>query len=204
MSDPYCYDNGTLCNRFGIADADELAVVEARVSVQRIAEIETQGLAGRFDLDHLCVIHRHIFGDLYEWAGELRSVDLAKGDTLFCLARFLPSAARDVFATVPRARSELRDSNGLIPTGVAGLYGDLNALHPFREGNGRAQRTFIGLLCADVGVRLDWSTINSEGNVAVSVASTRGDNTGLHAALRITAGQPPDAEHSRWITLLQR
>lgn len=204
MSDPYCYDNGTLRNRFGIIDADELAAVEARVSVQRLSEIESQGFAGRFDLDHLCAIHRHIFDDVYEWAGELRTVDLAKGHTLFCLARFLTSAARDVFTTVPAVQQELSDSDGLIPAAVAELYADLNALHPFREGNGRAQRAFIGLLCTTAGIRLDWSTISPDGNVAASIASARGDNTGLHAALRIAAGQPPDPEHSRWIVLLRR
>ncbi len=54
------------------------------------------------------------------------------------------------------------------------------------------------------GVRLDWSTISPDGNVAASVAGTHRDNSGFHAALRIAAGQPVDLEHSQWVTLLRQ
>ena len=69
MNDPYCYDNGTLRNRFGLTDAEELATVEVAVTTQRIAELGSSGLPGRFDLEHLRAIHRRIFDDVYEWAG---------------------------------------------------------------------------------------------------------------------------------------
>lgn len=203
MSDPYCYSNGTLRNRLGITDPDELAAIEAVVTTQRITELEISGLPGGFDLEHLCAIHRRIFADLYEWAGELRTIELAKDDTVFCLARFLVPAAVDVFAAIPQIRLEMTRGQQLVPASVAELYGDLNALHPFREGNGRAQRAFIGLLCGAAGVTLDWSTISPSGNIAASVAATRGDNTGLHAALRIAAGQPTEPNHAHWNVLLQ-
>lgn len=202
MNDPYCYDNGTLRNRFGLTDAEELATVEVAVTTQRITELGSLGLPGRFDLEHLRAIHRRIFGDVYEWAGELRTVDLFKGDTLFCLARFLVPAALDVFAAVDGVRREMRDGAGVVSAGVAGLYADLNVLHPFREGNGRAQRAFIGLLCADADTQLDWSTITPDGNIAASIAATHGDNSGFHAALRIAAGQPVEPEQSRWVAQL--
>lgn len=141
--DPYTYDNGTLRNRFGITDADELAAVEADVTLARITEIETVGLPGNFDLGHLQATHRRIFGDLYDWAGELRTVDISKGTSLFCLARFLPAAATHVFDGLAPIRRQLRASDDL-PVEFAAWYADLNALHPFREGNGRTQRTFCG------------------------------------------------------------
>ena len=138
-TDPYTYDNGTLRNRLGITDAADLAAIEADVSLQRITEIEAAGLPGGFDLTHLRLVHRCIFGDLYDWAGELRTVDISKGSSLFCLVRFLLAAAAQVFDELKLLRDTLSDDDEL-PVGLADWYAELNALHPFREGNGRTQR----------------------------------------------------------------
>ena len=200
-ADPYTYDNGTLRNRFGITDAAALAAIEADVSVTRIAEIETHGLAGAFDLAHLQLVHRRLFGDVYDWAGELRTVDISKGTSLFCLARFLPAAATGVFDDLTTVRKKLTD-HVVLPAGLAAWYGDLNALHPFREGNGRAQRTFVWLLCMSVGVRLDMSIVTAAGNLAASVAAMNGDSTGFHAALRIAAGQRVEPGDEHWVEIL--
>ena len=200
-ADPYTYDNGTLRNRFDITDADELVAVEADVTTTRITEIESFGLPGRFDLAHLRLVHRQIFGDLYYWAGELRTVDISKGSSLFCLARFLPSAAEQVFEDLVPVRRLIVPDNDL-PVGLANWNADLNALHPFREGNGRAQRTFIWLVCMSVGIRLDMAVVTAAGNLAASVAAMNGDSTGFHAALRLAAGQSVAPGDERWIGVL--
>lgn len=79
--DPYCYDNGTLRNRFGITDAAELALVEHDHSAVRLAQLGRLTLPGGDDLIHLQGFHRHIFQDVYDWAGEIRTVDIAKAST---------------------------------------------------------------------------------------------------------------------------
>jgi fido (protein-threonine AMPylation protein) len=101
---------------------------------------------GRYDLSARQAVHRYLFADIYEWAGELRSVELAEGASMFARARHLRQAAERVF------RQVARDDQlpGLDPPRFARAAGrllaDLNALHPFREGNGRAQRALLQLL----------------------------------------------------------
>jgi len=202
-TDPYTYDNGTLRNRLGITDAEDLVTVEADLSTQRITEIKTAGLPGVFDLAHLQLVHHRIFGDVYDWAGELRTVDISKGSSLFCLARFLPAAAAQVFDDLHLLRDTL-GSDAELPVGLASWYADLNALHPFREGNGRTQRTFLWLLCESVGVGLDMSVLSPDGNLAASVAAMNGDSSGFHATLRIAAGQPVASGDEHWVEILTR
>ena len=85
-ADP-CVFPGTNClrNRLGIRDARELALIEAEPTSILIAQLERTRLSGRYDLAHLRAFHRRIFGDIYEWPGELRIVAIAKGDSLFAL-----------------------------------------------------------------------------------------------------------------------
>jgi cell filamentation protein len=91
-ADPYVYP-GTSClrNRAGIRDARTLARLEADQRSIVIAQIERTRLPGRYDLEHLRAFHRRIFGDIYEWAGELRSVAIAKDDSVFALPEHIDS-----------------------------------------------------------------------------------------------------------------
>jgi cell filamentation protein len=128
-----------LRNLLGITDAAELGRAEAALSASRLIDLERRRLPGRYDLAHLQAFHRCILGDVYAWAGQLRTVSIAKG-SLFCLPQHLESYAADVFgrlAAAERLRGLARDP---FVTGLAGFLADVNALHPFREGNGRAQR----------------------------------------------------------------
>ena len=96
--DPYADPvSGVLRNRLGIADPDRLRQVEAGVSYAALAELAIRDLPGRYDLDHLCAFHREIFGDLYPWAGKVRSVATAKSD-LFCLPQHIQAYADEVFS----------------------------------------------------------------------------------------------------------
>lgn len=167
--DPYLDPvTGCLRNRLGITDPRHLAQVEARLVAAAEVELHAeQPLTGRFDLAHLQTVHRFLFGEVYDWAGQLRTVNITKGDTLFALAEHLPAQARELFA---RLRSQhLADlSRERFVTEVARFLADLNALHPFREGNGRTQRVFLQLLANDAGWRLAWAQLDVAENLAVS------------------------------------
>jgi cell filamentation protein len=102
--------------------------------------------------------------------GELRTVDIAKGASTFALARHLRQAAAEVFRQVPRADLRSR-ARGPFVRAAGRLLGDMNALHPFREGNGRAQRAFLQLLARDRGYQLRWSEVDPAENIAVSTAA---------------------------------
>lgn len=147
--DPYCYDNSqVLVNLFGIQDADDLEIAEAVFVTNRGLEpLPT----GDFLASHYCSIHRHLFQDVYAWAGKIRTVRISKGDTLFCLPEYIDEQLERCFA-------RLRDVDYLVglsaddfASGAARFLADLNAIHPFREGNGRTQHAFLAMLANHAG-----------------------------------------------------
>ena len=174
--------SGVLRNLLDITDAAELARAEAALSASRLIDLERRRLPGRYDLAHLQAFHRYILGDVYGWAGQLRTVSIAKG-SVFCLPQHLESYAADVFgrlAAADRLRGLARDP---FITGLAGFLADVNALHPFREGNGRTQRAFFRQLSRQAGWPIDWSALDKDANDTASIASLRGDNQPLRDLL---------------------
>ena len=131
--DPYVYPGtDVLRNHFGIRDTDRLSVVEASITTARLAVLGHRSLPGRYDLDHLGAFHRAIFSDVYSWAGELRSVAIAK-DQLFALPQHIEPYLRDQLgrlAAEDYLRTLARD--GFIAR-TAHYLAEVNAVHPFRE-----------------------------------------------------------------------
>lgn len=176
IEDPYLDPlTGVLRNRLGCTEADQLAQAEADLSYAALAELDVHSLPGRYDLHHLQEFHRYIFRDIYAWAGELRTVVIAKSAP-FCLPQFIEVAGEQIFGELADVDRYL---HGLCREPfVARLvhhYAEVNALHPFREGNGRSQRAFFRQLAADAGWRLDWSQLDAHRNIAASAASMSGD-----------------------------
>ncbi len=185
MSDPYTDPaTGVLRNKLGITDPAVLAAAEADITTARIARLAERPLPGSYDLAHLMAFHREIFGSIYPWAGQVRTVNIAKDTTMFCPVQNIPAFAQDVFGRLARRDNFLR---GLpreeFLTKLADLYGDINALHPGREGNGRAQRAYLAQLAADAGHRLEWTGMDPERNRLASIASFNGHTGPLRALL---------------------
>ncbi|SDH72590.1 Fic family protein [Pseudonocardia oroxyli] len=182
--DPYTDPaTGLLRNKLSITSAAELDRVEAEVTSLRLVQLRERDLPGDYDLAHLQAFHRFIFSDVYPWAGQLRTVAIAKDD-LFCLPQHLEGFAADVFGRLARRDGYLRglDRPEFLDK-LTELLADINALHPFREGNGRAQRAFLAQLARDAGHPLRWEPMNPEQNVAASQAAHRGDNQPLRLML---------------------
>lgn len=191
--DPYIdLETGILRNRLGITDAVELAQAESELTSYRLIELRRTDLPGRYDLAHLQAFHRYIFGDLYDWAGELRSVSIGKGD-LFCLPQHLGSFAEDVFGKLARTGHLRGLERAVFVDNFAALLADVNALHPFREGNGRTQRAFLAQLARDAGHPILWAGMDPEFNVAASQAAHRGNNEPLRAMLNELVADTVDA-----------
>ncbi|MFF4057626.1 Fic/DOC family protein [Streptomyces sp. NPDC001668] len=190
MTDPYVLPNGVLRNRLDIADAVTLAAAEADITRARLLQVSEQAPPGEFDLAHLCRFHAKIFGDLYDWAGELRTVDISK-DTPFCPVQNLTTYAAEVFGRLAAADRFRGLARGDFVRGVAELYGDINALHPFREGNGRTQRAFLAELSRQAGWLINWAALGAEENREASIKSFRGDNQPLERMLdRLVSHEP--------------
>ena len=174
--DPYLDPgSGVLRNRLGIVDQRQLREVEADLTLAALADLGTRILPGGYDLDHLQAFHREIFGDLYPWAGEIRVVAIARSDP-FCLPQHIAVYSAEVFGRLAKERY-LRglDRDGFVDR-LTHYLAEVNAIHPFREGNGRCQRAFFRQLSQDAGWRVDWSNLDSDDNDRASMASLRGDN----------------------------
>jgi cell filamentation protein len=184
VDDPYVYPGtNVLRNHFGIRDVAELAGLEAAISAGRIAQLERRFIPGDYDTAHLQAVHRKIFGDLYPWAGELRTVKIAKGESMFALPQHVAPYLAGVLSDLvneERLRGLERDD---FVTRLAHYYAELNAVHPFREGNGRTQRAFLGHIAADAAHPIDWTGLDPGGNVQASRESHRGENEPLRKLL---------------------
>lgn len=167
----YCYPGSdVLKNKLGIRDQEKLREVEKKLTAIRISDLIRKPIKGSFDLAHLCMIHFYIFQDLYTWAGELRKVDISKGN-MFCRVMYLPSQAEAVFGAI-RRENWLKglDRESFIRR-MAYHFSELNALHPFREGNGRAQREFVRELALYNGYAVDFIKAEPDEMLNASVDS---------------------------------
>ncbi|WP_436492225.1 Fic/DOC family protein [Actinokineospora sp. HUAS TT18] len=158
--DPYTDPRtGVLHNNFDIEDPATLVDIERRLSFLRDEELRIGPLAGVFDLAHLRAHHRHLFGDVYPWAGEIRRVDIAREDAPFAHWRFVEPALGDLFGKL--RREDLL--TGLDQPGFVArftfFFAEVNAVHPFRDGNGRTQRAFFRHLAAHAGWRVAFAGI---------------------------------------------
>jgi len=164
-SDPYTYP-GThiLRNKLGIRDEAVLREFEYEQSASRIEELRENPISGKFDLTHLKKIHQHIFQDVYHWAGVPRTVSISKDGDTFAVPAFVESQARRLGV----ALNEEHHLRGLEKTQfierMAHHYTEWNALHPFREGNGRALREFFAQLAREAGYMLDQDQIETDKN----------------------------------------
>jgi fido (protein-threonine AMPylation protein) len=112
----------------------------------RSYELSQTPLKGRFDLAHLQAIHRYLFGDVYGWAVQLRTIDIRKASNRFAYYAHIESAAASIFQQLAKENQLTGLDEAAFSARAAYYLGELNALHAFREGNGRAQREFISHL----------------------------------------------------------
>lgn len=180
----YCYPNSNvLINKLNIKNSKDLSIAEREITAVKLAYAKQNIINGDFDLQHLQQIHKFLFEDIYSWAGELRHVNIAKGNQ-FCLAQNLESYADTIF-------SKLKDEKYLV--GVQNIadklayLSEINVLHPFREGNGRTQRLFIEYLALNAGYRVDFSDVTPEEMIIASAESFACDYEKINAMFeRIT------------------
>lgn len=174
-SDPYADPvTGVLHNKLGLTEAEALREAEREITHAALILLHESPVRATYDLAHLRAIHRVIFGDIYAWAGEVRTVAISKG-TMFCLPRFIEPAVAEISGNLRKddfLRGLARDA---FVDRMAYYLGEVNAVHPFREGNGRTQRAFFEQLAADAGYTLDWQRLDTERNITASEAIMCGD-----------------------------
>ena len=142
-------------NKFGIKNSAELAREEERISKKKAVELFENGMlekleAGKFQT--LCEIHKYLFEEIYEFAGQLRKVNIAKGNFRFTPLTYLEEAIKNIEKMPQSTYEEIIEK-----------YVEMNIVHPFREGNGRSMRIWLDMMLKkQIGQVVDWSKIEKE------------------------------------------
>ncbi len=177
IKDPYCYVGSTvLKNKLNITDQPTLNEAERRLTSLRFEEPLAQG---SFDVAHYCSIHHHLFQDIFPWAGEFRTIRIAKGKSMFCYPEFIAGEIKTLFSSLQVDIFEASLNRSLFAEKAANFLAELNAIHPFREGNGRTQLAFLTILAEHSGHPLNLKTFNPERLLAAMIASFQGDTSDL-------------------------
>ncbi len=153
----YCYPGtDVLKNKLDIKDAAELADFEAEISNQRAQEPIPKG---NLDYAHYRALHNHLFQDVYDWAGEPRKIRIGKGGNWFCFPENIDAEMTKLFASLAAQNSFAGLSKAEFAKRSAHFLAELNAIHPFREGNGRTQLSFLGIIAEEAGHPLDFEKL---------------------------------------------
>jgi len=194
----YCYPGSeVLKNKLNIEDKNTLFEAEKELTAIRLRELQENPMQGKYDFVHLKAIHKYIFQDVYEWAGKERTVEIGKGN-LFCTTACIQDYANSVFNKYfLQCYAAKEDFDSFIKV-FSDNYGDLNALHPFREGNGRAQREFARMICLACGYDFNLSCTTHKEMLAASILSFDKGDSSLFVEIFSRAVTPhdPEKEHS--------
>lgn len=164
MPDRYTYPGAeVLKNKSGIEDPHLAYALETEVAYYRLVEFSAHPIPGDFDLDHLRAMHRAVYADLWDWAGEIRTVDTGTTNTglAHCRPQFIVEQARIVFGGIERDDFLRNMDHDTVSDRLAYHWGETTALHPFRDGNTRIQRLFFHQMTTEAGWSIDWESINA-------------------------------------------
>lgn len=168
----YCYPGtNVLINKLDIKDRAKLEELENALIVFKIYELRKKGITGNFDLKHLKSIHEYLLSDLYEFAGKLRTENIAKDNFKFADARFLEQEIIKLLNKLKEEKYLEKKNKKELSISLAYYLSELNVLHPFREGNGRVTREFIRQLALKNNYLLDLRKVEFNEILDVSIKS---------------------------------
>ncbi|OAV56906.1 adenosine monophosphate-protein transferase [Rhizobium sp. WYCCWR10014] len=176
-SDPLCYPGTTvLRNKLDLTDQSELDEFETTMFVLRSEEPWPEG---NLDVTHYLALHHHLFQDVYDWGGEIRTIRIGKAGNWFCYPEFISNELSRIFQEL--AQADYFEGLTLADFAVqaAHLLAEINAIHPFREGNGRTQLTFLALLARHVGRPFNAEVLDRERVIEAMIESFAGSEQPL-------------------------
>ena len=189
----YCYpDSSVLKNKLDIRDPVLLRKVEADLSTARQAEIFRTPVVGRFTATHLCNIHRKLLGDVYSFAGHFRREDIAKGPTRFVTYSQIKEKLQRLLGQLQQEKWLENVPFEAFAARSAYYMAELNYIHPFREGNGRAIREFMRLLFLHNGYVVQWDAVDVEALLSAMIDSVY-DTAHLEQILKQCLAAAPDS-----------
>jgi cell filamentation protein len=184
-SEDYCYPNtDVLINKLNIKNDEELSIAERDLTTIRLAQLFESKIPNNFDFLLLCNIHKSIFQDIYTWAGQIRNGEFfSKGVSIFCRGSLIKSNADIIFGNIAKEKYLCTMNKQSFISRTAYYMGEINALHPFREGNGRTLREYFRQLSLNAGYLLDFSKTNKEKLLIADINALNGNYCNLISIL---------------------
>ena len=169
-----CYE-GTTClvNKLGIRDEKKLSEIEAQITFAKAVMLEETPIDDDFGFEHFKKIHEFLLCDLYEWAGQVRTVDISKKRTKFLDAASIESIGTKCFAKVKDGYFESLPFDEFVKR-IAEFYNDVNYIHPFREGNGRTQRIYFTQLIRHYGYDINFADVDTDELMIATIQASSG------------------------------
>jgi cell filamentation protein len=183
VEDPYCYPGTTILkNLRNLKTQSALTRFETVITAQRFDEPLP---GGRLSPTHFCAVHRHLFQDVYTWAGRYRTVRISRQGSMFCYPEHIDAQIKRLFTQL-RNDEYLRDLSKEKFAQKATLFlSDLNAIHAFRDGNGRTQLAFMALVAAKADHPLNFEVLEPDDFLDAMIRSFQGDDKKLLDQLRL-------------------
>lgn len=171
-----CYpDTSVLINKLSIKNQELLNLAETRIVTAMNIKAEKTAIFENVNFEFYKNLHKQLFGDLYEWAGTVRNINISKKGTVFCNADDLEKTGKLKFQRLAELNYLKKLNKSTFLDELSELYHDLNMLHPFREGNGRTLRLFITLLVRNAGYNLNFSECDSDLLMIATIKAAQGD-----------------------------
>jgi cell filamentation protein len=175
--DPYSYKDApeVLINKLGIKDVEELDRTEQLFVSAKMLEIDNYP-KGDYSLKHYLKTHKYLFEKIYDWAGEIRQVTIQKGTTIFPPPQYVESAYNGLYKQMKKDNFLKNIKIEDLHKSLAFYHGEINIIHPFREGNGRTTRAFLSLMAKEShNIELDYKKVTKEHLIKASINSSAMD-----------------------------
>lgn len=170
-----CYPStSVLVNKFDIHDESKLNEVETVLVSARNAAWTASPIVNSFDFIHYKAVHHFLFSDLYDWAGQIRKLNISKKGTAFCPAKDIERQAKLIFERLKEQNYFKGLQHRSFVNEIMEFYCATNYLHPFREGNGRTQRAFLTQLIHNAGYDINWSDMDNDLLMIATIQSAQG------------------------------
>jgi len=176
--DPYCYPGtNTLINLLDIQDEATLERAERKLTELAIEKISFA--EPPYNFAYVRNIHRILFSEIYEWAGEIRTVDISLGNTRFCTCSRIAPEAGKLFCRLEEFAFFINLPKNRLIEKAAEFYTDVNVLHPFRDGNGRVQRILFEHLILNCGYSISWQQVSRQDWIYANIEGFNGRNSAM-------------------------
>jgi len=187
----YCYPNSWVLKNFlNIREQEKLDEAEVEFTQYRLANFKYIPIS-EFSLETWKSLHFYLFQDIYEWAGEVRTVKITKDSTVFAMPMQIESFAQMLFRKMKMDAFLCNLERGSFVERLAYYFSELNMCHPFREGNGRSQRLLFELIAINAGYVLNWLKVEKNKWVAANVSAVTGGTAELVELFEVVVEEIP-------------